>query len=55
MSLSAWLSEASRTAVAIEDGLVAAAEWESEAGPLIPRELATADAALDAAGVGRAR
>ena len=55
MSLSAWLNEASCTALAVEDGLVAVEQWESEAGALTPRELAAADSALDAAGVGRAR
>ncbi len=44
MSLSAWLTEASSTALAVEDGLAAVAEWESEAGSLAPQELAAADA-----------
>lgn len=55
VSLSAWLNEASRNALAIEDGLAAAAEWEAEHGPLTSGELGSADAALDAARVGRAR
>lgn len=46
MSLSAWLNEASRNALAIEDGLVAVAEWEAEHGPLSHDELAAADEAL---------
>jgi hypothetical protein len=48
MSLSAWLNEASRNALAIEDGLAAVAEWEAENGPLSPAELAEADRVLDA-------
>jgi hypothetical protein len=52
MSLSAWLNEASRQALAIEDGLTAVAEWEADHGRLSAAELATADAALDVAGVG---
>jgi hypothetical protein len=53
MSLSAWLNEASRNALAIEKGLAAVAEWEAEHGPLSAEDLAAADAVLDAAGVGR--
>lgn len=49
MSLSAWLNEASRNALAIEDGLAAVAEWEAEHGPLSPADLLEADRALDAA------
>jgi hypothetical protein len=52
ISLSAWLTEASRSALAIEDGLVGVAEWEAECGPLSAEELAAADAALDAMGIG---
>jgi hypothetical protein len=55
MSLSAWLNEASRNALAIEDGRAAVAEWEREHGAFTPEELAAADAALDRMGVGRAR
>lgn len=55
MSLSAWLNDAAQSALAIEDGLVGVAEWEAECGPLSPEELAAADAALDAMGVGRRR
>jgi hypothetical protein len=54
ISLSAWLNEASRNALAIEDGLAAVAEWEAEHGPLSEQDLAAADAVLDAARVGRA-
>ncbi len=55
ISLSAWLNEASRNALAIEDGLAAVAEWEAEHGPLTARDLAAADSVLDAARVGQAR
>jgi hypothetical protein len=55
LSLSAWLNEASSHALVVEAGLVAVAEWEAEHGPLSAAELATADAALDAARVGPAR
>jgi len=53
ISLSAWLNEASRNALAIEDGLIAVAEWEAECGPLPPDALAAADAALDRVRVAR--
>ena len=49
ISLSAWFNKASRNALAIEDGLVAAAEWEAERGALPADALAAADAALDRA------
>lgn len=55
MSLSAWLNDAAQSALVIEDGLVGVAEWEAECGPLSAEELAAADAALDALGVGRRR
>jgi hypothetical protein len=55
MSLSAWLNEASRNALAIEDGLRGVAEWEAEHGPLSEEDLAAANAVLDAAGIGRRR
>jgi hypothetical protein len=54
ISLSAWLTEASRNALAIEDGLIAVAEWEAEHGPLAPADLFAADAALDKVRVDRA-
>ena len=54
ISLSAWLNEASRKALAIEKGLAAIAEWEAEHAPLSTEDLAAADAVLDAAGVGQA-
>ncbi len=47
LSLSAWLNRAAETALAIEDGLAAVAEWEAEHGPLAPEELATADSLLE--------
>jgi hypothetical protein len=48
VSLSAWLNEAAATALAIEDGLAAVAEWEQEHGPLSAEELAAADRLLGA-------
>lgn len=48
MSLSAWLNEAAERALAIQDGLVAVAEWEAEHGALTEEDLAAADAILDA-------
>ncbi|HEY1688699.1 MAG TPA: hypothetical protein VGF95_07515 [Solirubrobacteraceae bacterium] len=54
ISLSAWLNEASRNALAIEDGLVAVAEWEADHGRLSAEALAGADEVLDAASVDRA-
>ena len=57
MSLSAWLNEASESAleteVHLQDGLAGVAEWEAEHGPISAEELAKADAVLDAAGIGR--
>ena len=59
MSLSAWLNEASvsalETEVRLEDGLAGVSEWEAEHGPISAEELAKADAVLDAAGIGRKR
>jgi predicted transcriptional regulator len=52
-SLSAWLNDAAAQALAVEDGLAAVAEWETEHGALTDDELAAADAVLDRAG-GRA-
>jgi hypothetical protein len=51
MSLSAWLNEASRAALAVEGGLAAVAEWEAEQGRLSSDELAAADELLAAAAV----
>jgi hypothetical protein len=51
ISLSAWLNEASRDALRVEEGRAAVAEWEAELGPLSADELAAADAVLDAHGV----
>jgi len=47
------LTEASRSALAVEDGLTAVAEWEAERGPLSAESLAGADAVLEAAFVYR--
>lgn len=53
MSLSAWVNEASRNALRIEEGLAAVAEWEAEHGPISVEERTKAKALLDTAGVGR--
>lgn len=37
-SLSAWLNDAARTRLRVEDGLAAVAEWEAERGPLTAEE-----------------
>jgi predicted transcriptional regulator len=47
-SLSAWLNDAARTRLRVEDGLAAVAEWEAEQGRLTAEERATADRQLDA-------
>ena len=52
-SLSAWLNDAARTRLRIEDGLAAVAEWEAEQGRLTADERAEADRQLDGL-VGRA-
>lgn len=49
LSLSAWLDRAAASALCIEDGLVAVAEWEADNGSLTAEELAAADAILDVA------
>ncbi len=55
ISLSAWLNEASRSALTVEDGLIAVAEWEAEHGPLPAKDLVAASAALDAAEISSER
>jgi hypothetical protein len=50
LSLSAWLSRAA----ALEEGLRAVREWESQTGRLSDRERREADEVLDRHGVGRA-
>jgi hypothetical protein len=52
ISMSAWLNEASRDALRIDEGKAGVAEWEAEFGPLSAEELAAADAVLSAHGVG---
>lgn len=47
LSLSAWLNHAAENALAIEAGLAAVREWETEHGALTPDELAAADQMLD--------
>jgi len=51
LSLSAWVNEAAREALAIEDGLAAMGEWEAEEGPISDEAIAWADAALARAGI----
>jgi hypothetical protein len=59
MSLSAWLNEASESALETEarlaDGLAGVAEWEADNGPISAEDLAKADAVPDAAGIGHGR
>jgi hypothetical protein len=55
LSLSAWLNQASVSALAIEDGLTGVAEWEAEHGAPSAEALAAADAVLDASSIGRER
>lgn len=45
-SLSAWLNDAARSQLRIEDGLRAVAEWEADHGVLTDEERAAADAVL---------
>ncbi len=49
-SLSAWLNDAARTRLRVEDGLAAVAEWEAEQGPFTAEERAAADRQLDKLG-----
>jgi len=51
LSLSAWVNEAAREALAIDDGLAAVAEYEAENGAISAEALAAADAALARAGI----
>lgn len=51
MSLSAWISDAAREALAIADGIAAVREFEAEDGPFTAEERAEADAALARAGI----
>ena len=59
MSLSAWLNQASESALGteagLEDGLAGVVEWEAESGPPSAEVVAEVNAVLDAAGVGRRR
>jgi hypothetical protein len=47
-SVSAWLTQAARRALALRAGLAAVAEWESEHGPLTSLELDEARARVSA-------
>ncbi|MHB8695332.1 MAG: hypothetical protein ACYDHH_29245 [Solirubrobacteraceae bacterium] len=42
VSVSAWMTEAARSALVVRDGLSAVAEWETEHGGLTDAELADA-------------
>jgi hypothetical protein len=42
MSVSAWITEASRRTILARDGLAAVAEWEAEYGELSEEEMAAA-------------
>jgi len=42
VSVSAWMTQAARSALAVRDGLSAVAEWEAEHGALTATELAAA-------------
>lgn len=53
LSLSAWIARAVERELAVEDGLAAVAEWETERGPLTPEELDAAARSLLAAGAHR--
>jgi len=43
VSVSAWMTEAARSALAVRDGLAAVAEWEAEHGVLTATELTDAN------------
>ena len=43
VSVSAWMTEAARRRLLIEDGLAAVAEWEAEHGPFTAEEREEAD------------
>lgn len=47
VSFSAWLSEAAHRQLLVREGLRGVAEWETEAGPLSPEELAAGEVLLD--------
>lgn len=42
VSVSAWMTQAARTALTVREGLLAVAEWEAENGPLSEAELSDA-------------
>jgi hypothetical protein len=47
MSFSAWLSEAAHRQLLVRRGLRGVAEWQADAGPLSPDELAAGEVLLD--------
>lgn len=55
VSVSAWMTEAARSALLIRDGLAGVAEWEAENGPFSAAELAEADRRIDEMLAGRTR
>lgn len=46
VSFSAWLSEAAHRQLLVREGLRGVAEWETDAGPLSPDELAAGEVLL---------
>ena len=42
ISVSAWMTEAARRALAVRDGLTAVSEWERANGPFTPEEMTAA-------------
>jgi len=48
VSVSAWMTEAARSRLAVRDGIAAVAEWEAEHGALTNAELAAANRRVDA-------
>jgi len=47
VSVSAWMTEAARHALKLQEGLLAVAEWEAEHGALTPEELDAARRHID--------
>jgi hypothetical protein len=48
VSVSAWMTEAARSRLAVRDGLAGVAEWEAEEGALTSAELDAASRRVDA-------
>ncbi len=47
LSFSAWLSKAADRQLRLREGMQGVREWEAEAGPLTPEEIAEGEAILD--------